>query len=116
MQIIREIKAGEEEIRDLRRWLHAHPELAFEETETSDVIANTLKGYGIEVHRGLGRTRVVGVLRVGDGKRSIGLRADMDPLPKQELNTFAHRSQYPGKCMLAVMTGTWRCCWAPPAI
>lgn len=97
MQTIPEIKAAEEETRALRRWFHAHPELAFEETETSDLIAKTLKGYGIEVHRGLGRTGVVGVLRAGDGKRSIGLRADMDALPMQELNTFAHRSQYPGK-------------------
>lgn len=97
MQAIPDITAAEEETRALRRWLHAHPELAFEETETSDLIARTLQGYGIEVHRGLGRTGVVGVLRAGDGKRSIGLRADMDALPMQELNTFAHRSQCPGK-------------------
>lgn len=97
MQVIPEIKAAQGEIKALRRWFHAHPELGFGETQTSDFIAKTLKGYGIEIYRGLGRTGVVGVLRAGHGKRSIGLRADMDALPIQELNTFAHRSQYPGK-------------------
>lgn len=97
MKIIPEIQAAEGEIKALRRLLHAHPELGFQETQTSDLIAKTLEGYGIEVHRGLGRTGVVGVLRAGQGKRSIGLRADMDALPMHELNTFAHRSQNPGK-------------------
>ncbi|ANW03046.1 M20 aminoacylase family protein [Bradyrhizobium icense] len=97
MKVIPEIQAAQAEIKALRRWFHAHPELGFEETETSDLIAKTLEGYGIEVHRGLARTGVVGVLRSGGGNRAIGLRADMDALPMQEMNTFAHRSQYPGK-------------------
>ncbi|TFV36616.1 M20 aminoacylase family protein [Bradyrhizobium niftali] len=97
MKVIPEIQAAQEEIKALRRWLHAHPELSFQETQTSDLVAKTLEGYGIEVHRGLGRTGVVGVLRSGRGDRAIGLRADMDALPMHELNTFAHRSQYPGK-------------------
>lgn len=97
MRVIPEIEAAQGEMKVLRRWLHAHPELSFEETQTSDLIAKTLEGYGVEVHRGLGRTGVVGVLRVGEGRRSIGLRADMDALPMQEVNTFPHRSQYLGK-------------------
>lgn len=97
MNVIPEIAAAQDEIQALRRWFHAHPELGFEETHTSDRIAETLKSYGIEVHRGLGGTGVVGVLRAGDGRRSIGLRSDMDALPMQEFNTFAHRSLYDGK-------------------
>lgn len=97
MHIIPEIQAAQEEIKALRHWLHAHPELGFQETQTSEFIAKTLTEYGVEVRRGLAGTGVAGVLRAGEGKRSIGLRADMDALPMQELNTFAHRSQYPGK-------------------
>ncbi|MES0173930.1 M20 aminoacylase family protein [Mesorhizobium sp. M0006] len=97
MKIIPEIAAAQDEIQALRRWLHAHPELGFEETQTGDLVAKTLSDYGIEVHRGLGGTGVVGVLRAGTSERSIGLRADMDALPMHELNEFAHRSQYPGK-------------------
>lgn len=83
MKIIPEVAAAQDEIQALRRWLHAHPELGFEETQTSDFIAKTLKSYGIKVHRGLGGTGVVGVLRAGNGGRSIGLRSDMDALPIQ---------------------------------
>ncbi|MER9707565.1 M20 family metallopeptidase [Mesorhizobium sp. M0204] len=97
MKIIPEIAAAQSEIQALRRWLHAHPELGFEETQTSELVAKTLEEYGVEVHRGLGRTGVVGVLRGGQGERSIGLRADMDALPMHEVNTFAHRSIYDGK-------------------
>jgi len=81
----------------LRRDLHAHPELAFEEHRTSDLVAETLKGLGIEVHRGLAGTGVVGVLRSGDSIKSIGLRADMDALPMQEHNGFEHRSRHDSK-------------------
>lgn len=97
MNVVSEIEVAQEEIRALRQRIHAHPELGFEETQTADLIAETLTSWGIEVHRGLGRTGVVGVLRVGEGRRSIGLRADMDALPIQELNTFAHSSQNPDK-------------------
>ncbi|MEY9104582.1 amidohydrolase [Bradyrhizobium yuanmingense] len=97
MKVIPEIAAAKTELQALRRWFHAHPELGFEETQTSDLIAKTLEDCGIEVHRGLGSTGVVGVLRAGDGRRSIGLRSDMDALPIQELNRFAHRSLYEGK-------------------
>ncbi|MFO1404136.1 MAG: M20 aminoacylase family protein [Azonexus sp.] len=80
----------------LRRDIHAHPELAFDEHRTSDLVAAELERAGIEVHRGLARTGVVGVLRAGTSSRSIGLRADMDALPVAELNEFPHRSRHPG--------------------
>jgi amidohydrolase len=81
-----------------RRDLHAHPELGFEETRTSGLVADKLRGWGIDVHHGLAGTGVVGTL-VGRGAagRSIGLRADMDALPMQEHNDFAHSSKYPGR-------------------
>src|SRR5688572_23170556 len=80
-----------------RRDIHAHPELGFEETRTSELVAKKLAEFGIEVHRGIGKTGVVGVLRSGSSKRSVGLRADMDCLPIHEANTFAHRSTQAGK-------------------
>jgi hippurate hydrolase len=80
-----------------RRDLHAHPELGFEETRTSDLVAAKLAAFGCEVHRGLGKTGVVGTLRAGASQRSVGLRADMDALPIAEANLFAHRSQHQGK-------------------
>ena len=79
-----------------RRDIHAHPELGFEERRTSDLVAKKLQEFGIEIHRGLGKTGVVGVLRAGTSPRTLGLRADMDALPIQEANTFAHRSQHAG--------------------
>jgi hippurate hydrolase len=97
MTVIVEIDAAQRQIQALRRHIHAHPELRYEETQTAELIAQTLASWGIEVHRGLGKTGVVGVLRNGSNPRSIGLRADMDALPIQELNTFGHRSQHPGK-------------------
>ncbi|MET4324089.1 M20 aminoacylase family protein [Bradyrhizobium sp. RT5a] len=97
MKVIPEIEAAQEKIQALRRRMHSRPELGFEEVHTADLIAKTLTAWGIEVHRGIGRTGVVGVLRVGSGSRSIGLRADMDALPMQEANAFAHCSQNAGK-------------------
>lgn len=79
-----------------RRDIHAHPELGFQETRTADLVAQKLAAFGMEVHRGLGKTGVVGTLRAGTSKRSLGLRADMDALPIQEANTFGHRSTHPG--------------------
>jgi hippurate hydrolase len=80
-----------------RRDIHAHPELAFSEMRTSDKVAEYLERIGLNVHRGLAKTGVVASLSVGTSKRSIGLRADMDALPLQELNSFPHHSKYPGK-------------------
>ena len=81
----------------IRRDLHAHPELAFNEARTADLVARELTAYGLEVHRGLAQTGVVGVLRKGGSARAIGLRADMDALPLDEKNDFAHRSAHPGQ-------------------
>ncbi|MGE0876075.1 MAG: M20 aminoacylase family protein [Burkholderiales bacterium] len=80
-----------------RRDIHAHPELGFEENRTADIVAARLAEFGIEVHRGIGKTGVVGVLRSGSGPGTIGLRADMDALPIQEANSFAHRSTHDGR-------------------
>jgi amidohydrolase len=80
-----------------RRDIHAHPELGFEENRTAGIVADKLESFGMEVHRGVGKTGVVGVLKAGSGRRTIGLRADMDALPIQEANTFDHRSQHAGK-------------------
>ncbi len=82
----------------LRRDLHAHPELAFDERRTSDAVAAALERLGIEVHRGLAKTGVVGCLRMGSGQGpAVGLRADMDALPLAELNSFPHRSKHEGR-------------------
>ncbi len=82
-----------------RRTLHAAPELGFQELKTSDKVAELLSSFGIEIHRGLGGTGVVGTLRNGDGP-TIGLRADMDALPIQELGDSVHKSTHKG-CMHA---------------
>ncbi|VWX60435.1 Hippurate hydrolase [Burkholderiales bacterium 8X] len=81
----------------IRRELHAHPELCFQEVRTADLVAAKLTEWGIPIHRGLGTTGVVGILRNGTSDRAVGLRADMDALPVTELNTFAHASKTPGK-------------------
>ena len=84
----------------LRRDIHALPELCFEEVRTADLVAQKLTEWGIAVHRGLGKTGVVGTVHGRDGGacgRALGLRADMDALPMQEFNTFAHASRHPGK-------------------
>jgi len=85
------------ELTALRRDIHAHPELAFDEYRTADIVARELQRYGLEVHRGLARTGVVGVLKAGTSSRMIGLRADMDALPLAEMNEFPHHSKHPGK-------------------
>ncbi len=81
----------------IRRDIHAHPELCFEEHRTADVVAAKLTEWGIPVHRGMGTTGVVGIIKNGTSDRAMGLRADMDALPMQEFNTFAHTSQHEGK-------------------
>jgi len=80
----------------LRRDIHAHPELCFREERTSDLIAKTLTDWGIPVHRGLGTTGVVGIVKNGNSDRAIGLRADIDALPITEHNQFAHASKHSG--------------------
>jgi amidohydrolase len=97
VQLIDSLLAGKAAARALRRDLHAHPELRFEERRTSDLVARELADHGIEVHRGLGGTGLVGVIRAGQSRRCIGLRADMDALPLQEVNSFEHRSRFDGR-------------------
>jgi len=85
------------DITEWRRDIHAHPELGFEENRTADLVAEKLNEFGIDVHRGLGTTGVVGTLRVGNNPTAIGLRADMDALPILEANEFDHKSVHNGK-------------------
>src|SRR4051812_49914407 len=96
MPNIDRIDAFADELIAIRRDFHAHPEIGFEEVRTSGIVAEKLEAWGLEVHRDIGKTGVVGVLRgKHPGNRSIGLRADMDALPMPELNEFAHRSTNP---------------------
>jgi hippurate hydrolase len=95
--VLKSIREEAASIVALRRDIHAHPELAYEESRTSDLIADTLSGWGISVIRGLGKTGVIGAIQGGTSSRAIGLRADMDALPITERNTFDHVSTYPGK-------------------
>jgi hippurate hydrolase len=97
MPIIPEIFQFRDELSAIRRDIHAHPELGFTEERTGDLVAQKLAEYGLEVHRGLATTGVVGTLRKGNSLRAIGLRADMDCLPMQEQNEFPHRSKHDGK-------------------
>jgi hippurate hydrolase len=97
MAVIDAIVRLQDEMTRWRRDIHAHPELGFEEKRTSDLVAEKLRDFGLEVHHGIGKTGVVGVLRAGSAGRSVGLRADMDALPIHEANTFAHRSRNDGR-------------------
>lgn len=97
MSLIPEIEASHDEIKALRRTIHAHPELRYEEVGTAKLVAENLERWGITVHRGIGKTGVVGVLKRGSSSASIGLRADMDALPIQEINTFDHKSTHTGR-------------------
>lgn len=97
MQIIEAIAANHDQLTDWRRDIHAHPELAFEEHRTADMVADALTSFGVDVTRGLGKTGVVGTLSRGTSKAAVGLRADMDALPILESNTFEYRSRHEGK-------------------
>ena len=97
MKVLDSLVTHAASISALRRDIHAHPELSFQELRTSDLVAQKLTEWGIPIHRGLGQTGVVGILKNGNSPRAIGLRADMDALPMQEFNQFAHTSQHPGK-------------------
>ncbi|GAB3432404.1 M20 family metallopeptidase [Massilia solisilvae] len=97
MKLVEPILAFQQELQHIRRDLHAHPELCYEEQRTADVVAARLAEWGIPVVRGLGVTGVVGIIKNGDSPRAIGLRADMDALPMQELNAFGHASRHSGK-------------------
>jgi len=97
MPVINRVAAFHDDMKNWRREIHANPELCFEENRTADLVAARLASFGIEVHRGLATTGVVGTLRVGNSSRAIGLRADMDALPMGEDNKFAYRSLNAGR-------------------
>lgn len=100
MRLIPAIAQAAEDMARLRRDIHAHPELGFEELRTSDLVAARLTEWGIPIHRDMAQTAVIGVVHGRDGGacgRAIGLRADMDALPVLETNTFAHASRHEGK-------------------
>jgi hippurate hydrolase len=97
MKLIDTILADAAEITAIRRDLHKHPELCFHEDRTADLIAQALTDWGIPVHRGLGRTGVVGIVKNGDSPRAVGLRADIDALPITERNEFPHASSIRGR-------------------
>ncbi len=97
MKIIDSITTQAAGIAAIRKQIHANPELCFAEVQTADLVAEKLKEWGIPMHRGMGTTGVVGIIKNGTSDRAIGLRADMDALPMQEYNTFAHASKNPGK-------------------
>lgn len=90
--MMEQIAAWKDEIAAWRHDIHKHPELAFEEHRTANLVVAKLKSFGLDVHTGLGKTGVVGTLRAGDSERAIALRADMDALPIQENNDFEYRS------------------------
>ena len=97
MQLLDPIMQFQAELQQIRRDIHAHPELCYEEQRTADVVAAKLTEWGIPILRGMGGTGVVGIIKNGNSQRAIGLRADMDALPMQEINTFAHASRHAGK-------------------
>lgn len=96
MALIEKIEGYSDELVALRRDFHAHPEIGFQETRTSGIVAELLQKWGIETHRGLGKTGVVGVLEGNRPGRTIGLRADMDALPIHEETNLPYRSTNPG--------------------
>ncbi len=98
MPALPEIEAFADDLVAIRRDIHAHPEIGFEEVRTSALVAEKLASWGVEVHRGIGKTGVVGVLHGAKGPgRRIGLRADMDALPMDEATNLSFSSKYPGK-------------------
>jgi amidohydrolase len=97
MPILAELRDWAPELTTIRRDIHAHPELAFAEARTADLVAGKLSEFGCAVDRGMAGTGVIGSIRCGSSPAAIGLRADMDALPIQELNAFAHRSTADGR-------------------
>src|SRR5262249_44905491 len=98
MTPVEKIRGYHAELTEIRRDLHAHPELSFQESRTSAKVVEWLKKWGIETHTGLAKTGVVGVVkRKKSGSRGTGLRADMDCLPIPEQNDFAYKSKHPNR-------------------
>jgi len=98
MPVINRVADYQQDLTGWRRHLHENPEIAFEEVKTADFVAEQLSAFGVDqIHRGLGKTGVIAVIRSGDSKRQIGLRADMDALPINEASGVPHSSKVPGK-------------------
>ena len=97
MNIRPEIAAIVPEMMDWRHHIHAHPETAFEEVATSGFVVEKLRSFGLEVHTGLAKTGVVGVLRNGNGNSAIGLRADLDALHVRERSGVPYASRHEGR-------------------
>jgi hippurate hydrolase len=97
MNVLDSILTQASSIVAVRKDIHAHPELCFQENRTADIVAAKLTEWGIPIVRGLGKTGVVGIIKSGTSTKAIGLRADMDALPIQEVNQFEHASTYAGK-------------------
>jgi len=97
MKLIDPIIQFQCELQKIRRDIHAHPELCYEEQRTAELVAAKLTEWGIPILRGMGKTGVVGIIKAGTSTRAVGLRADMDALSVQESNTFAHSSRHAGK-------------------
>ncbi len=98
MPTLARIESYTEDLKAIRWDIHANPEIGFEEVRTSDIVAELLTGWGIEVHRKIGKTGVIGILEGQHGPgRSIGLRADMDALPMDETADVPYKSTVPGK-------------------
>jgi hippurate hydrolase len=98
MAIIEEIVSWQDELTAIRQDIHEHPEIGFEELRTSEIVAKNLESFGVEVHRGIGKTGVVGVLHGTKGSgRTIGLRADMDALPMEERTNLSYASKTPNR-------------------
>jgi len=97
MTLLAPIVAEAETFKAIRRDIHAHPELSYTEHRTAKIVADQLTAMGIEVHKGIGVTGVVGVIKGHAAGAGIALRADMDALPLQEYNQFDHVSKYAGK-------------------
>jgi hippurate hydrolase len=97
LKLLEPFLSWQDDMKAIRRDIHAHPELAYQETRTADVVAKCLTNWSIPIDRGLGGTGVVGIIKgKTDSGRAIGLRADIDALPMQENNTFEHTSRYDG--------------------
>jgi hippurate hydrolase len=92
-----DLHVATDELREIRHHIHQHPELAYDEHQTASLVASKLASWGFEVTTGVGKTGVVGTLKVGDGPRSIGIRADMDALPITEETGLPYASRLHGK-------------------
>ena len=92
----RNLTSLQDEVQAWRRDIHKHPELGFQENRTAEKVAGLLEEFGLEVHTGIGKTGVVGVLKRGESEKGIGMRADIDALPIDEANTFDYRSVHEG--------------------